>query len=112
MFQKKDVKPKSLYTSDDFAVGSRQTVRIYRGRTTENPGQMVAEGNVVIAEHGMDIPVELLEPFVDPITQQFLPGGELTFWLVAPDGAEHYAFTAEPSATEPPPLLIATDYVH
>jgi len=93
------------YPSDKFEVGSRPTIRIYRGGSLKNPGPKVAEVKGLITDKGLDLPSSTLLFSVNPATGDYLHTPHVSLYLVGPDGKEIYGFSFEIAAGPPNPLI-------
>ena len=95
---------RAQFPSAEFPIGSHPTVRIYTGRTRDNPGRKVAEVKASISETGLKMPEHKIDLGVSLATGQSLPLKDLSYWLVAPNGEERYAFSGAMTLNEPPRL--------
>lgn len=93
------------YPSDKFEIGSRPTIRIYRGGNLKNPGPKVAEVKGLITDNGLDLPPNTLLFSVNPATGDYLHTPHVSLYIVGPDGKEIYGFSFEIAAGTPHPLI-------
>lgn len=100
----KNENQRAQFPSAEFPIGSHPTVRIYSGRTRDNPGKKLAEVKASISEKGLKMPEHKIGLGVNPATGQSLPLKDLSYWLVAPNGEERYAFSGAMTFNAPPPL--------
>ena len=93
------------YPTDKFEVGSRPTIRIYKGGNLKNPGPKVAEVKGLITDKGLDLPSNTLLFSVNPATGHYLHTPHVSLYMVGPDGKEIYGFSFEIAAGPPNPLI-------